>query len=52
MMTIGVFGDPHMEWKAGFKKTLSITVQRAMRHMAESVVSKVNKAYLGVGNAW
>ena len=34
-----------MEWKASCKKTLPITVERTVRHMAENVVGKANQAY-------
>jgi hypothetical protein len=34
-----------MEWKAGSKKTVPVTVQQTVRHMARNVVGKVNDAY-------
>jgi hypothetical protein len=43
--TIGVWVDPLMEWKAGCKKTVPVTVQQTVRHVARNVVGKVNDAY-------
>lgn len=42
---IGVWVDPIMEYKGGCKKTAQTTVQKAVEHVARSVVKKVNKAY-------
>ena len=43
--TIGVWVDPLMEYKAGCKKILPLTIRQTVRHVARNVVSKVNEAY-------